>query len=63
MLDYLVVWFFVIITKGLPRAKVKPTWYSAVLGTAHPKEGYGGIAPPANRMWTMRREAFIGVKR
>ena len=43
---------------------MKPTWYSTVvLGTAHRKEGYGGIAPPAKWMRTMRREAFIGVKR
>ena len=49
---------------GLPRARVAAmlTWYAAVPGTAHRKEGHGGIPPPANRMRTIRREAFIAVK-
>ena len=58
---------------GLPRARVaamlmsrvtpeSETWYAAVPGTAHRKEGHGGIPPPANRMRTIRREAFIAVK-
>ena len=32
------------------------TWYSAAPVTAHLEEGHGGIASPANRTRTMRRE-------